>query len=527
MKKRIMALCLTMLLVLSGCGSNGSQNAETGDSSGSASGMALTAVEDTLTIGATSEVFSLDPPSENDSSSGQVIVQIFDGLVQPDYENGGVKPCLAESWEMIDDVTYRFHLREGVMTHNGDELTAEDVLYTVERGVASSYKQYVWGCVDAENSQVVDTYTIDIKLLYPNASFLQYLVDPGASIVSKAGVEAAGGEEAHGRNPLGATGPYKFKEWIAGDRIVLERNENYWGDAPYFKNLVFRVISDGTSRSLSLETGEIDFAFDILPAQVEQFEASDAVDVIRYDGMTTTYLCFNTAHEPLNDVRVRQALRYALDLESMVNVAFAGTGSVGDGPLTPTNADYSAPGEDVAYTYNLEKAKELLAEAGYPDGFTISLWTNENQARIDLAEMIQNAWGQIGVTVEYTIMEFASMLELESAGEHDCFIQGFVSVANSGDTMYDKFYSTSGYTSNTAAYQNPKFDELMDTARGEFDDATRKEIYAEVQDLLREELPWIYLQFNENLYGIRSTLTGFNIDPGAMPRFATIVPKAS
>ena len=270
MKKRIMALCLTMLLALSGCGSNGSQNAETGDSSGSASGMALTAVEDTLTIGATSEVFSLDPPSENDSSSGQVIVQIFDGLVQPDYENGGVKPCLAESWEMIDDVTYRFHLREGVMTHNGDELTAEDVLYTVERGVASSYKQYVWGCVDAENSQVVDTYTIDIKLLYPNASFLQYLVDPGASIVSKAGVEAAGGEEAHGRNPLGATGPYKFKEWIAGDRIVLERNENYWGDAPYFKNLVFRVISDGTSRSLSLETGEIDFAFDILPAQVEQ-----------------------------------------------------------------------------------------------------------------------------------------------------------------------------------------------------------------------------------------------------------------
>ena len=106
MKKRIMALCLTMLLVLSGCGSNGSQNAETGDSSGSASGMALTAVEDTLTIGATSEVFSLDPPSENDSSSGQVIVQIFDGLVQPDYENGGVKPCLAESWEMIDDVSF-------------------------------------------------------------------------------------------------------------------------------------------------------------------------------------------------------------------------------------------------------------------------------------------------------------------------------------------------------------------------------------------------------------------------------------
>lgn len=489
-------------------------------------GLSVTAVDDTLTVGTRGEPVALDPQNQNDQPSAIACWQMYETLVMRNNVTGEFEPQIAESWEQIDDYTMRFHIREGIKDHAGNTFDANDVYFTVQRGCASTKKSYVWDPFDAEGTKVINDLTIDIKTKDVFAPAMQYLCNNGALMVSQDAVEAAASLDEYARNPVGATGPWKFVEWIAGDRIVLERNEDYYGDKPYFKYLVLRNITDDTTRALSLESGDIDFAIDVSSAQLGSLDASPNVDIYRVPSTTITYMCFNTQHEPLNDVRVRRALRYALDLDGMVQLAFNGTAVAADGPYTTSLSCYVEPqSDDEVYSQDLEKAKELLAEAGYPDGFTIKLWANENQARIDLCDMIQNAWSQIGVTTEVQIMEFAAELEQIYQGNHDAFIMGFVSAGDDGDFLHDNFYSKLDYYQNTAGYQNEEYDQLMDTARTSLDPEVRQDCYTKVQSLLRTQLPWIPIACGQQIYGMRATLTGLDPDSQGILHFRWVAPK--
>ena len=486
--------------------------------------LSVTAVEDTLTVAQSGEPKVLDPQNQNDQPSAVVCWQMYEGLIMRNNLTGEYDPLIAESWEQIDDCTIRFHIRDDVYDHAGNHFTANDVKFTVDRGCASTLKSYVWSAFDADKCKVIDEYTVDIGTKEPFAPAMQYLCNNGALMVCQKSVEDAASLDDYGRNPTGATGPWKFVEWVAGDRIVLERNEDYYGEKPYFKYLIIRNITDDTTRAMSLESGDIDFNIKTATAQLETLRENPNVDIHDVTSTTLTYMCFNVGKEgPWQDKRVRQALRYALDMDGMVQLAFSGAAVTADSIYCNSLSCHVTP--DEYYTYNIEKAKELLAEAGYPDGFEINLWTNENQSRIDLCDMIQNAWAQIGVKANVQIMEFATELDKIYAGEHDAFIMGFVSAGDDGDFLHDNFYSTEDYSQNTAGYKNPEYDELMDTARTSLDPEVRQDCYAKVQVLLQDELPWIPIACATNNFGVRATLTGVDPDPQAIMHFRWMRPK--
>lgn len=464
----------------------------------------------TLVVGTRGEAINLYPMDQNDASSGPIVHLTHNQLVVSDPVTGEISPCLAESWEQIDEYTYRLYLRKDVVSHAGDPFTAHDVVTSFKRGGKSTVKAYVWDPFDCEATVAVDDYTVDIKTKEPYAPAMRLLADNGQGImmiVEKSLVDQ-GDETDYSRNPVGGTGPWVLKEWIAGDRVILERNENYWGEKPYYKTLVLRNITDDITRAMALESGDIDICLDVTPSQVPNLQDNESIALYHNKSFTTNYIGINCKNEILSDLRVRQALCYAMDRDAIVQLAYGGIGRPADAMLPPEHECYIPAEGDLIYHYDLDKAKELLAEAGYADGFTINLWANENQTRIDLAEMLQNMWSQLGITVNVEIMEWGAYLEKLGNGEHDMFILGYACNGNDGDYLHDTWYTSDSYLDNYQGWSNPRFDELVDAARVEFDHEKRLEYYNEVLNLLRAELPTIPVEWNETTIAAKSYLKG-------------------
>ena len=526
--RKLSALLLALVLFLAvGCQNtpttNGSENS-TGDT---AVNQPITAVEDTLIVGINGEPSHLNGTQQGEAPNGKVNSQIYDKLVVMDTETGEIVPALADSWEMTDDTTWTFHIREGVTFHNGEPLTAEDILFSYQLNADTGGYQWMWGAIDVANSSAPDDQTLIIKTydVYPG---LLAMLTSEARIVCKSLYEEIG-REKYGRQPVG-TGPYKFVEWVAGDSITLERYDDYWGNEAYFEKIIFRFITDDNTRALALETGEIDIAQSIPASQVSYLESTGLVDLEIYPSLSIDYIGFNCQKEPFNDVRIRQALRYAIDLESMVDIAYGVgvTAEAADGICTPSFCDYIPASEELTYHYDPEKAKELLAEAGYPDGFSCQVMVVGQQDRVDMVEMLQNAWAEIGVNIEPYVTEIGTYYDIIASGDYDMFYGGWVILANDGDLMHDTFYSDPElwYTTNYTAYVNPEFDELVDAARVELDTEKRSALYGDVQNLIRSELPFIACTYNNKVDGIRSTLQGYPHDPSGYPCLSGVAPKA-
>ena len=556
MKRRIaLVLAVVMLLgMFSACGNNNSTTPNTSpgttDTAGTGVGTVyethdavnstytdntpaadfpVTAVEDTLTIALASEPPSLDIFQYSDSAATLVSRVHCEGLLRRDDTTMEYEGVLAESWEHLDDTTIRFHLRDDVYFHNGEKMTAEDVLYMFQRGNELPLQSSFYDMYDLDKCKVVDDYTLDVVTYQPFSAMEDFMSDPADCVLSKKAIESSTPEELV-RDLNGAgTGPYKFVEWIPGERIVFERFEDYWGEKPAFKYLVFRIITDATARTLAFEAGDVDICISPLTTSIESLQQNPSCDIVSCDTFTTTNIVFNCTKSPLDNKLVRQAMAYAVDVDSVVDLVFAGSGKQHDSFFTPQNGGYhpADPAENAPLmTYDPEKAKELLAEAGYADGFTIKIWTNENQNRIDMAEILQNSWGAIGINCEVTIMEFATLMAEYSKGEHDVIIVGFAPTGKDGQFYYPYVTSEGPFRRNYAGIRNPEIDELMDAAMMTTDEDKRNEFYGEVIDILREEVYMIPVHNSENFYGIRSTLTGLEPNPVGLPRLAIIHPKA-
>ncbi len=497
MKRRItglLAAALALAMLLAACGSKPAEdNGQKTDGGGTAPSGDVDGVKDTLVVGNYSEPTVLDPPNQNIVPAALINVQIYDGLLRQNNETGEYDPCLATSWEYVDDCTIRFHLREDVTFHDGSPLTAEDVKFSFDRGAVCTQKSMVFEPFDPSKTKVIDEHTIEL----------------GTRNVFPA-VEAAGSDDVYGRNPVG-TGAYKFVEWIAGDRIILERNEEYWGEKPEFKNLIIRTIADDTTRAMALESGEVDVAYNLAAAQMDMLQNSSTADVIVVPSYTTQYCGLNQAYEPLSDVRVRQALRYAVDMDTISEIAF-NSGRPADGPITPALSCYQEAAPELKYKQDVERAKQLMKEAGYEDGFDLVLTCNETQPRITLAEMLANAWKEIGVNTEVRVMEFSTQTAEIYEGAAQAFLLGFVAGGNEGE-YYRPVFTSNGENHQWISYSNSRVDELFELAAAEIDVDKRNACYAEAQNIIREELPWLFVRFADNIYGIQKNLTGLDLDP--------------
>jgi len=527
MKKRLDKTLLAILsatLLLGACASPEPQPAaQDAAAAGGANAPAETSAEapapggnadrDELNIVVASFMASLDPVLSNDTPSHQIRQMIFEPLVRFNPRTLEMYGVLATSWDMPDAQTVNFELRQGVYFSNGDRFTASDVAFTFERAIESPLTRALFEAIDYV--EVIDDYNVTFHLNRPFVPILTQLTLVQASIVSERAVREFGDDFQD--NPVG-TGPFVLEEIVLGDRTVVTRNENYWGQAPHMRQVTFRVIPEQAQRFIAVEVGDADIALMIAPTDVPRAETTPSVVLHRNLNFSYNYIGFNLAQGPTADQRVRHAITYALNLDSIVDNAFAGTGQLITSPIVPMT-QFAIEMEP--FETNLDRARELLAEAGYPDGFSINFWSNAgNQTRADVGTMVQHQLRQVGIDVTTEIIEWGTYMERTAAAEHDMLILAWVGTPDPDFHLNMLFHSRNlGLAGNVSHIDNPEVDRLLDEARVELDVARRGELYAELQHLLRDIRPHIFLVQNEELNITTPYVRGFFSAPDVLPRF--------
>ena len=494
MNKRLGLLTVVILsiLFLVACGGN----VEKKDST----------AKDTLVVAQGADVKSLDPHASNDNPSSRVRVQIYDRLVQLD-DNGVPQPMLAESWERPDDTTTIFHLRKGVKFHNGDEMKASDVKFSLERALKAPEIFYI---IEGINGiEVLDDYTVKVTTEKPMAALLNNLSNGTIAILSEKATTEAG--EGFGQHPIG-TGPYKFVSWQSGDKITLEAFPEYWQGTPSIKNVVFKSIVEETNRTIGLETGELDVVYDILGMDKVKLREDERFTFIEEPQLALTYLGFNLKKEPYNNPKVREAISYAIDQKPIIDTVFLGAAEPANSILGKNIFAYY----DVEkFTQNIEKAKALMAEAGYPDGFKAKIWVNDNPVRRDTAVILQDQLKQIGIDLAIETVEWGAFLDGTARGDHEMYLLGWGTVTRDPDYgMYELISTaTMGAAGNRSFYSNPTVDKLLEEGRTELDPEKRKAIYKEIQEIIRKDIPMYMIIYPLQNVVTQKNIKNFKLDP--------------
>jgi len=477
--------------------------------------------KDSLTVVTISQPRSLDPALARDTPSVIVMRQIYDTLFTQDLSTSEILPSLAERWVYENDARgnptiLRLFLKRGVKFHNGDDFTAADIKFTLDRAATSPHLQNMVEAI--LRTDIVNDYEVLVTLKFPFAPLLNNLSQPLMSITSERAVREGGDQYA--QNPIG-TGPMQFVSWLAGNRIELTRFDNYHGTMPRIKDITIRFIADTATALLELETAGADILIGVQPQDISRIEGDKNLQLLRAADFSIAYVGMNTRSGPLSDVRVRQALNHALDRDLLYRTVFNGVGGVGRGPLAE-RVWGSAAGVLPQYEYNLDKAKQLLTEAGYPNGFRTNIYTNDNPIRVDIAVIIKNMLARVGIEVDVNVLEFATLLEVTDTGKHDMYILAWITITGDPDYGLEIFHTRAfGPPGNRSFYSNAEVDRLLDLGRLELDPVRREQYYIDAQKIIHEEAPWIYIQEGEAMVATRSNVRGFVIDPTSYHSFFT------
>ena len=414
---------------------------------------------------------------------------------------------VGESWDQNSDTSYTFHIRRGVKFHDGSEVKAEDVKFSLDRAINSAAVSYIVDFIDKVD--VVDDYTVNVELKAPYAPALRNLSVPFAAIVPKAVVEAD--EEAFKLHPIG-TGPYKFVEWKQGDSVTLERFDDYYAGPAETQKLVMKVIPEASQRTIALETGEVDLAYDLLPNDLEKVRSNSDLQLFEAPSLTCYYISMNMNKAPYDDQKVRDAVNYAIDRQLIIDTIASGSGEPADAIIAPAVFGYFSPG---AYEYDPEKAKSLLAEAGYPNGFETSIWVNDNQTRVEVCQAVQAMLQDVGITCNIEVMEFGSFISRTSAGEHDMGYFGWVTSTTDADYTYYSLEHSSqqGAAGNRSFIGDPEVDKLIETGRTSADESVRLKAYEDLAVKLKEVNNNAPIYYSTITAGANAKVEGFVMDP--------------
>jgi peptide/nickel transport system substrate-binding protein len=366
-----------------------------------------------------------------------------------------------------------------------------------------------------QSVQAVNDHEVLITLRFPFVPFLSHLAHTATSIVSQRAVTELG-EDRHSLAPIG-TGAYRVVSVTTGDRIELTRWDRFWGTPARIRDLTWRSIVDGATRLLELETGGIDIMLGLqtMPHDIPRVAAHPDLRVLRQMSLSTNYIGFNCSVPPLNDVRVRQAIYHALDLDAINRAVNPGVGATGRGPIN-SMVWASAAERLPRYDFNQARSRQLLAEAGFPNGFSTRIYVNEgNLVRADTAEIMQNMLAQVGINAEVRIIEWGAYLDMTARAEHTIFILGWVSVTGDPDYGLHPLFHTEnfGAAGNRTFYSNPELDRLLDAGRMETNPARREQIYFDAQRIVHRDVPWIFWHTGENVHATRADVRGFQTHP--------------
>lgn len=429
----------------------------------------------------------LDPHITSARSSIQILENVLDTLVTLDAEQN-VVPSLAESWEVSDDgLTWTFELREGVMFSNGRPMTAEDVVYTFERMLdpetGSGQAYLLAGVTDIS---APDERTVVITLESPNPALLSKLGgSKSVGIIARESVE----DGTINTQPIG-TGPFKITDFQPGVRVMLERNEHYWQEGlPYLDAVEVRIIPDESVRRSALVSGDVDWAISVPAQSVDELKARDDVVVDEVPAGAYWYIGVNTEREPLDDERVRQAISYAINRDNVAAAAAFGNAEPTQDPIPSSSVwNYGyAP-----YEQNLDRARELLAEAGVSEGFELEIMpTTQYEESIRVAQVLQAELAQVGINATIRTLEWAEWLEEEGSGNYDTYICSWNGNVDPDDFFYAQHKT--GEVFNFTGYSNPTVDELLEEGRQTSDPEERRGIYEQINRTVVDDAPYIYL----------------------------------
>ena len=502
--KKLGSFLLILVLtagMLAGCGGSG------GDSSDAAE-------KDTLTVVINSDPGTLDPHDNVNFAPHQVKRQIYETLVVRNDERELV-PWLAESWEYEDDETLVFQIRQGVKFHNGEELKASDVLFSLKRALDDNTTGAIQvNRIDFNRCEVMGDYTVKIVTDGPYAMQLAMLENPLISMISEKAYTESGGDFFEA--PIG-TGPYKLVSYAAGDSVVLEANEEYWREGePHIPNLIFRVITDASSRAIEAESGGADIVYDISANDVERVAANPGVNLVSMAGYNTSYLLFNQNREPLSDIRVREAIFLALDVPTAIEVAYGSFGELGSGIVSPGVEGRHPDLTPYFPTRDLERAKQLLEEAGYGGGLTLEIiCENSNQQRMDFCEAAQAQLAEVGITLVPKFLDANDWAATTINGGTDIAIYGTTaSTGEAGRILMRYAPGIAEYGAvNWTGPEAEAYAELLNTALATIDADARNTMYHTCQELLMENFVCYPIWHKEINAALQLDVQGFHLMP--------------
>ncbi len=466
-----------------------------------------------LTYGASAEVAGLSPILTNDSASSAAMGQMYETLFVRNPVTNEIEPKLALSYENPDDLTWVIKLRQGVKFHDGTPFNAQAVKFTFDRlvdpEVASPRASLL---ASVESVEVQDDYTLVIKTKYPDGVFLATLTHDNSAIVSPTAVKKYGDLM---KNPVG-TGPFKLKNMVSGDSLTMERFDDYWGGPAKLDEIVFRVIPEAATRVAMLETGEVDFIDSIPAEQLPRLEFNPEIRVVKSPGTPVRYFSVNFDKKPFDNLLVRQAIAHAVDTNALV-ATMDGLGIQSYSILGPQVFGYKAEAEKAGYPYDPAKGKELLAKAGFPNGFKAVLWTtNSSEDYVRAAQIIQAQVKKIGIDAEVKVLDWAAYLTATRNGETEMFLLGWSNLTQDGSGLfYPNLHSANAGSSNRTFYRNPDADQLIDESMGTTDQAKRLELLHKVNEYLIKDVAWLPLWHQVNVIAIRDRVEGLDMSPTA------------
>jgi peptide/nickel transport system substrate-binding protein len=443
---------------------------------------------------------NLDPRVGTDAQSARIDSLIFSGLVSLDAQ-GVAQPDLAEKWEMPDPLTYVFYLRSGVKFHDGQPLTSVDVKYTFDSVIDGSISSPKRGSFSqVQYIETPDQHTIIFHLKAPYAEFL-------ASIQrSSIGIVPAGSGKTFLQHPVGS-GPFRFVSAHQDDDVVLERNADYFPEAPKISRIRFRVVPEAVVRALELRKGSADLEVNSLsPDMIPVLRDQRSLEVTEQPGTNYAYVAFNLDDPALAKREVRQALAQATDRAEIVKYLLRDQARIADGVLPPNNWAYEA---DIArFPYDPKAAESLLDAAGFPRGhlpggmrMKLTLKTSTDELQRLLSEVLREQWHAVGVDLELRPLEFATLFADASNGSFELFTLRWVGANNDPD-IFEYIFSSNKMPplgANRGHYHNPELDSLLDQARAESDMDKRRALFSKVQKIVAEDLPYLSLFFADNV----------------------------
>jgi peptide/nickel transport system substrate-binding protein len=487
-----------------------------------------------LIVAQPADIVSLDLARVTDSESIEVAQEIFDGLVRWKPGTTDVVPGVA-TWQ-VDGKRWTFFLRDGVKFHDGTTLDAAAVVFSFERLLDPNHPYYLgdagdyWRSVlkDVQRVVAIDDRTVEIDVARPYAPLLGDLaIFP---IVSPTAVARFGNDFQN--HPIGS-GPYAFESWSPGEQVVLHRFDDYWDGPAGLERIVFEVVGDARQRLVDLEAGSVDLATSLLPDELPFVELHPDLALHHAAGNDVSYLAFNLDHPPFDDVRVRQAANYAINKEPIVKLAFQGRATAADGPLPPSQWGYHEAA--VRYGYDVERARQLIA-AAVADGkldptrtyklyapTTPRLYMSQPER---VARFLQAGLESVGLHTELVLQPYQQHRAAVERGEHDLCLFGWIGDTGDPDDflypLFDRDNAQPGEAQNVAFYRDPHVHDLLLAAQGATDPSTRERLYAEAQDKIAADAPWVPIAHGELIVAGRAELANVIVTPTGSPVYALI-----